>query len=57
VALKFTCRGSHEVSAWVASWRDHVTVIEPAALREEFAELAEWLWEKYRSKKPVTGKK
>jgi hypothetical protein len=45
---------SHEVSAWVASWRDHVTVIEPAALREE---LGEWLWEKYRTKKPVTGKK
>ena len=56
VELKFTCRGSHEVSAWVASWRDHVTVIEPAALREEFAELADWLWEKYRTKKSATGK-
>lgn len=53
VEVKFTCRGSHEVSAWVASWRDHATVVEPKGLREELGELGEWLSEKYRAKKPA----
>ncbi len=47
VELSFTCAQSHEVSAFVASWRHHVTVIEPASLREELAELGGWLMKRY----------
>ena len=57
VELRFACRGAYEVSAWVASWRDHVEVVEPASLREELGELAEYLWDTYRAKKASAASK
>jgi len=39
IVLAFRCRESYQVAAWVASWRSHVTVIEPQALREELRDL------------------
>lgn len=47
VTLSFTCQGSVQVSGWVASWRDHVEVVEPQALREELAELGRYFAERY----------
>lgn len=43
VVLTFECAESYEVPAWVASWREHVEVLEPARLREEFAGYAQYL--------------
>jgi predicted DNA-binding transcriptional regulator YafY len=48
VELTFTCAGSFEVAAWVASWRHHVEVLEPGELRQELAELGTHLVETYR---------
>ena len=48
--VAFTCGASLEVTAWVASWREHVEVVEPAPLREELGELGTWLAETYGSK-------
>lgn len=47
VELAFTCSESPEISSWVASWRDQVEVVEPAALRTELAALGGWLTKKY----------
>lgn len=35
VTLRFECTPSYEVTNWVASWREHVTVVEPRKLRDE----------------------
>jgi len=43
VTLTFECAESYEVPAWVASWREHVEVLEPASLRAEFLGYANWL--------------
>lgn len=51
VELSFTCGASYEVSAWVASWREGVEVIEPDALRDELRALGEWLGARYRSRR------
>lgn len=45
--LRFTCGHSFEVSAWVASWRHWVRVLEPDFLRIELRELGEALVERY----------
>lgn len=47
VTLTFECAESYEVPAWVASWREHVEVLEPESLRKEFREYAQWLAGKY----------
>ena len=47
VELTFSCAQSPEVRAWVASWRDDVTVLEPASLRRELARLGRSLSERY----------
>lgn len=47
VELTFTCRESVEVSAWVASWREHVEVIAPERLRIELAQLGSLLARRY----------
>jgi predicted DNA-binding transcriptional regulator YafY len=41
VELRFTCGQSFEVTAWVASWRHWVRVIEPSSLCDELRELGE----------------
>jgi predicted DNA-binding transcriptional regulator YafY len=45
--LTFECSESYEVPAWVASWRDHVEVLEPEKLRDDFAGFARWLAQTY----------
>lgn len=45
--LTFACRASYQVAAWVASWRGHVTVLEPASLRTELRELGQTLAARY----------
>jgi predicted DNA-binding transcriptional regulator YafY len=45
--LTFTCGESYEVSAWVASWRDGVEVLEPASLRQELGALGRYLIDSY----------
>ncbi len=47
VILRFQCTPSYEVTNWVASWREHVEVIEPQKLRADFRQYAEWLLETY----------
>jgi len=47
VELTFTCSESPEVTAWVASWRRSVEVVEPESLRAELAEVGQWLGETY----------
>jgi proteasome accessory factor B len=47
--LTFTCDASPEVSAWVASWRHWVEVIEPEELRQELAALGQQWLERYGS--------
>lgn len=56
VELTFTCAQSYEVPAWVASWREHVEVLEPAALRDEFAGYADWLAARYRAPDAPPGR-
>ncbi|WP_404800960.1 WYL domain-containing protein [Anaeromyxobacter oryzae] len=48
VELSFTYGASHEVTSWVASWREWVEVVEPRALRRELRDLGEWLLGTYR---------
>jgi predicted DNA-binding transcriptional regulator YafY len=48
VEIEFTCGASYEVSAWVASWRAAVTVLEPESLRVELAALGSYLTRTYR---------
>lgn len=45
--LSFACGASYEVTAWVASWRDGVTVQEPQTLRSELAAFGRWCGETY----------
>lgn len=40
VDLTFSCQESFEVSAWVASWRSNVEVVEPSALRQNMRGLS-----------------
>lgn len=47
VELTFTCGASWEVSAWVASWRHWVHVVEPSELRDELLEIGKLLVERY----------
>lgn len=47
VHLTFECAPSYEVTNWVASWRDHVEVVEPEALRAELQRYAGWLLARY----------
>jgi hypothetical protein len=47
VELTFTCGESHEVTSWVASWRNSVKVLKPASLMTELAELGRWLVGEY----------
>lgn len=47
VDLAFCCEESFEVSAWVASWRENVTVLAPTSLRTELRELGQRLALRY----------
>ena len=47
VELSFTTGASPEVTAWVASWREHVEVLAPESLRAELRALAAWLGRTY----------
>lgn len=47
--LTFTCGESYEVTAWVASWRQGVEVVEPESLRKDLAGYGEWLNETYKT--------
>jgi predicted DNA-binding transcriptional regulator YafY len=49
--LTFRCAASYEVTAWVASWRQGVEVVEPPALREELAGYGAWLQGTYAAPK------
>jgi proteasome accessory factor B len=43
VVLTFECAESYEVPAWVASWKEHVEVLEPERLRADFAAYGRYL--------------
>jgi predicted DNA-binding transcriptional regulator YafY len=45
--LRFECTPSYEVTNWVASWREHVRVIEPRKLRDELRGYGAWLSKTY----------
>ncbi|MCA3014268.1 MAG: transcriptional regulator [Myxococcaceae bacterium] len=45
--LRMACTPSYEVTNWVASWREHVRVVEPAALRDELATYGRFLRASY----------
>lgn len=45
--LRFQCTPSYEVTNWVASWREHVRVVEPKKLREELLAHAGYLMKTY----------
>lgn len=45
--LTFTCTPSYEVTNWVASWQQHVEVLEPASLRDDLHAWGRWLVERY----------
>lgn len=47
VELSFTCTPSYEVTNWVASWQQHVEVLEPKSLRDELRAFGQWLTERY----------
>lgn len=49
--LSFECTPSYEVTNWVASWREHVEVLEPASVRDEFRGYARWLTERYGARR------
>ncbi len=49
VTLDFTCQQSFEVTAWIASWRHHVTVLGPTSVRAELRDLGQSLAECYRT--------
>jgi predicted DNA-binding transcriptional regulator YafY len=48
VELRFRCGESHEVTSWVASWREWVEVRRPGRLRTELARLGSALTKRYR---------
>lgn len=45
--VEFKCVPSYEVSNWVASWRQHVKVVQPQALRDELSAYGAWLATQY----------
>lgn len=45
--LRFQCTASYEVTNWVASWREHVRVVEPKKLRDELQGYAKFLTTAY----------
>ncbi len=47
VVLEFTCKESFQVTAWIASWRHHVTVLAPSAVRAELRKLGGELAARY----------
>jgi predicted DNA-binding transcriptional regulator YafY len=51
VELTFTCGASWEVSAWVASWRHWVHVVEPEELRDELRALGSTLTKRYSARR------
>jgi predicted DNA-binding transcriptional regulator YafY len=46
--LRMRCTPSYEVTNWVASWREHVTVVAPKRLRTELRDYGRFLLETYR---------
>lgn len=52
LTLAFCCHASVEVEAWVASWRQHVTVLAPTTLREQLAALGAALTHRYQAPSP-----
>lgn len=48
VELTFTCGESHEVTSWVASWREWVEVVEPKSLRDDLRTLAQHYARQYQ---------
>jgi len=47
VDLTFRCARTYEVTAWVASWLEGVTVLAPESLRDELGDLGVWLKDEY----------
>lgn len=47
VTLSFLCQQSFEVSAWVASWRQHVSALAPWSLRRELDDLGRVMTARY----------
>ncbi len=47
VQLTFSCGESHEVTKWVASWRQWVEVPSPPSLRRELGTLGTWMVKTY----------
>lgn len=52
LTLSFRCHASVEVEAWVASWRQHVTVLAPQGLRASLRDLSEVLGQRYAAPAP-----
>ena len=53
--LTFSCGESYEVTAWIASWRQHVEVLAPDSLCKEFGQLGNWLTKTYGGSVTNTG--
>ncbi len=47
VELSFTCAPSRDLFGWVAAWRQDVTVVEPAFLRDHLRVVGEWFVHSY----------
>ena len=47
VELTFRCAKSYEVTAWVASWLDGVTVLAPKSLSKALGKLGSWYADQY----------
>jgi proteasome accessory factor B len=56
VELSFRCAESYEVTAWVASWREHAELLEPARVRDELKALGETLAARYSMPAPRASK-
>ena len=56
VELQFTCGESFEVTSWVASWREWVTVISPQSLRDELVALGREFLDRY-ARHPRTARR
>jgi predicted DNA-binding transcriptional regulator YafY len=58
VSLDFTCQQSFEVTAWIASWRHHVTVLAPPSVRAELRDLGQSLAKRYATREiPPAGQR
>ncbi len=56
VEISFRCAESYEVPAWVASWRQHAELLEPAHVRAEMKALGEAMVARYSVAPPRASK-